>query len=100
MGLGTHGPRAPWQGTHNNSCERAIKDFVLCRKNFLFAGSDEGGKAAAILLSFIATCHRLDIDPVEYFTDVFSRINGMKPTELVALVPMTWAKMRNQKKVS
>jgi len=84
----------------NNSCERAIKDFVLCRKNFLFAGSNEGGKAAAILLSFIATCHRLDINPVEYFTDVFSRINSMKPTDLATLVPMTWARMHKQKKVS
>lgn len=84
----------------NNSCERTIKDFVLCRKNFLFVGSNEGGKAAAILLSFIATCHRLSIDPVEYFTDVFGRINAMKPAELATLVPTAWAKLRKQKKVS
>jgi len=70
------------------------------RKNFLFAGSNEGGKAAAILLSFIATCNRLDIDPIEYFTDVFSRINSMKPTELATLIPTTWLKLRKQKKAS
>jgi transposase len=84
----------------NNSCERAIKDFILSRKNFLFVASDDGGEAAAILSSFIATCNRLKIDPVEYFADVFSRINSMKPSELVTLVPTTWLRLRQQKQAS
>lgn len=84
----------------NNSCERAIKSFVLTRKNFLFVGSDRGGRAAAILLSFIATCVRLDIDPVEYFTDVFARINNMKVSDLPTLVPMRWKELRMQSKAS
>jgi hypothetical protein len=66
----------------------------------LFVGSDRGGRAAAILLSFIATCVRLDIDPVEYFTDVFARINSMKVSELPTLVPMRWKELRSQSKAS
>lgn len=81
----------------NNSCERVIKDFVLTRKNFLFVGSDRGGRAAAILLTFIATCVRLDIDPVEYFTDVFERINNMKVSELPSLLPMRWKELIQSK---
>jgi hypothetical protein len=84
----------------NNACERAIKSFVLTRKNFLFVGSDRGGRAAAILLSFIASCLRLDVDPVEYFTDVFERINNMKVSQLPQLVPSSWVELRKQSKVS
>jgi transposase len=84
----------------NNSCERIIKEFVLSRKNFLFVASDDGGEAAAILCSFIATCNRLGVDPAEYFTDVFSRINAMKPSDLATLVPTTWLNLRQQKKAS
>jgi hypothetical protein len=40
----------------NNASETAIKDFVLARKNFLSIGSDAGGKAMAINLSFVLSC--------------------------------------------
>lgn len=98
MGLGTHGTRAPWQGTHNNAAEREIKDFVIDRKNFLFAGSDAGGKSIAILLTLIASAKRNKIDPRAYLTDVFTRINSMKTSELEQLLPDRWTP--NQNKVS
>lgn len=82
----------------NNACERAIKSFVLVRKNSLFVGSDAGGKAAAIHLSFIASCNNLNIDPLEYLTDVFTRINSMKMNELDQLLPDRWAAMRASQK--
>ena len=84
----------------NNECERTVKSFVLCRKNFLFAGSDEGGKAAANLLSLIATCEKHKIDPVEYLADVFTRINDMKTSELAILLPDRWALAQKQNKAS
>jgi transposase len=74
----------------NNAAERSIKEFVLCRKNFLFVGSDAGGRAAAIHLSFIASCNRNNIDPVAYLADVLSRINQMKTSELEQLLPDRW----------
>jgi len=74
----------------NNPAERAIKDFVIARKNFLFVGSDAGGKAMAINLSFIASCKRNEINPVAYLADVFSRINTMKTSELDQLLPHRW----------
>jgi transposase len=81
----------------NNACERAIKSWVLVRKNILFVGSDAGGKAAAIHLSFIASCNRLGIDPLEYLTDVYTRINSMKTSELDQLLPDRWARNRASK---
>jgi transposase len=84
----------------NNACEREIKDFVLDRKNFLFAGSDAGGKAIAILLSLISSAKRNNVEPREYLTDVFSRINSMKTSELEQLLPDRWAKARDQNTAS
>jgi transposase len=78
----------------NNVAEQAIKDFVLMRKNSLFVGSDAGGRAAAIHLSFMASCKANNINPVEYLTDVLTRINSMKTSELAQLLPDRWAQSR------
>lgn len=74
----------------NNASEREIKAFVLDRKNFLFAGSDAGGEAIATLLSLIASAKRNKVDPRKYLTDVFTRINSMKTSELPELLPDRW----------
>jgi transposase len=42
----------------NNAAERAVKPFALGRKNWLFFGSDDGGRRLAILSSFTATCQQ------------------------------------------
>ena len=81
----------------NNESERAIKSFVLMRKNSLFVGSDAGGMAAATHLSFIASCKRNNINPVDYLTDVFSRINSMKISELPQLLPHRWSDIQKSK---
>lgn len=81
----------------NNACERTIKSWTLVRKNILFVGSDAGGKAAAIHLSFISSCNRLGIDPLEYLTDVYTRINTMKTSGLKQLLPDRWAQNRASK---
>ncbi len=81
----------------NNAAEREIKRFVLVRKNSLFAGSDDGGRAAAIHLSFMASCKRNNINPVAYLTDVLSRINTLKTSELEQLLPERWAQIQKSK---
>ena len=37
----------------NNAAERAIRPIALGRKNYLFAGSDAGGRRAAIMYTLI-----------------------------------------------
>lgn len=37
----------------NNAIERAIKSFVIDRKNFLFSYSSTGAKASEIIISII-----------------------------------------------
>ena len=47
----------------NNAAERAIRPLALGRKNYLFAGSDEGGRRAAIIYTLIETARLNDVDP-------------------------------------
>jgi hypothetical protein len=47
----------------SNAAERAIRPLALGRKNYLFAGSDEGGRRAAIMYTLIETARLNDVDP-------------------------------------
>ena len=42
----------------NNVGENALRPIALGRKNYLFVGSENGGRRAAILYSLIRTCER------------------------------------------
>jgi transposase len=75
----------------NNAAERAIKCWVLVRKNSLFAGSDQGARAIAIHLSFIASAKRNGVNPVDWYADVLARINTLKTNELEQLLPQNWS---------
>jgi transposase len=83
----------------NNAMEREIKPVVLTRKNVLFAGSDAGGRALAIHRSLVASARRNGLNPVEYLTDVFNRINDLKTSDLHQLLPNHWAESRKPDKI-
>ena len=42
VGICTRGFNVPWQGTHNNLCEQALKKAILHRKNSLFYKTRRG----------------------------------------------------------
>jgi hypothetical protein len=58
----------------NNAAERAIRPVAIGRKNWLFAGSDEGGGRAAAILSLVETAKLNRLDPERYLRDVLNRI--------------------------
>ena len=58
----------------NNAAERAIRPLALGRKNYLFAGSDEGGRRAALIYTLIETARLNDVDPEAWLGDVINRI--------------------------
>jgi transposase len=74
----------------NNGAERSLRGIAIGRKNWMFYGSDNGGKTAAILTSFVATCKRLHIDPFTYMRDVFERISAHPENQLSELLPDRW----------
>ncbi|TWP97906.1 IS66 family transposase, partial [Escherichia coli] len=47
----------------NNVCERAIKNVVLGRKSWLFAGSQMAGERAAQIMSLLETAKRNGLEP-------------------------------------
>jgi hypothetical protein len=60
-------------------------------KNYLFAGSDAGGRAAAILYSVVGTCRRLGIDPFAYLRGVLARLPALAAAQLDDILPGRWA---------
>jgi hypothetical protein len=78
----------------NCLCEQSFKAIATGRKNWLFFGSEEGGRTAAILYSMIMTCRRLDIDPQKYLTDVLKRVNDHPADQIEELLPDRWKRDR------
>ncbi len=74
----------------NSLSERVIKLVALGRKNWLFSGSDEGARRAAILYSLIASCKLCGIDPFLYLRDVLERINTHPASRIDELTPPQW----------
>ena len=58
----------------NNAAERGMRGIAVGRKNYLFMGSDKGGKSAAIAYTLIETAKLNGVDPQAWLTDVLSRI--------------------------
>jgi transposase len=58
--------------------------------NWTFFGSDRGGKTAAVLRSFIASCKRCGVEPFAWFHDVLSRIPSHSIARLSELMPHHW----------
>jgi transposase len=75
----------------NNAAERALRAVVTGRKNWLFAGSDAGGRTAAILYSFTSTCQRHKLDSFVFLRDLFTRLPTHPPDHLDDLLPDRWA---------
>ena len=74
----------------NNATERAIRAVAVGRNNWIFFGSDEGGKTAAVLRSFVASCQRVGVDPFVWLKDILSRIPDHPVTRLAELLPHNW----------
>jgi transposase len=74
----------------NNGAERSLRGIAIGRRNWMFFGSDTGGRTAAILTSFSTTCKRLGIDPFTYLRDIFDRISAHPASRLDELLPDRW----------
>ena len=75
----------------NNAAERALRGLALGRKAWLFAGSDRGGKRAALLYGLIVTAKLNDVDPQAWLADVLARIADHPANRIDELLPWNWA---------
>jgi transposase len=101
IGEAVHYARAQWTALtryledgalaiDNNASERALRRVVTGRKNWLFCGSDAGGRRAAILYSLVATCKEHRTDPWAYLSDVLARIPTHPDRRRAELLPRNW----------
>ncbi|MBD2846560.1 IS66 family transposase [Paenibacillus sp. IB182496] len=58
----------------NNRSERAIKPFVIGRKNWLFANTPRGAKASATIYSVMETAKANGLHPTRYLTYLFEQL--------------------------
>lgn len=75
----------------NNATERTIRSVAVGRGNWMFFGSDIGGRTAAVLRSFVASCQRAKVDPFAWFKDVLARIANHPINRIAELLPHNWA---------
>jgi hypothetical protein len=75
------------QGTHNNAAERALRAVALGRKNWLFAGSDDGGDRAAAIYSLLGSAKLNELDPEFYLRYVLERIAEHPINRIAELLP-------------
>jgi len=81
---------------HNNLSELMLRQLVVGRKNWLFARSEGGAEAAAIVYTLIASCLLQGIDPELYLFDVLGRILDHPASDIGALTPRRWRLAREQ----
>ncbi len=80
----------------NNVAERGMRAIALGRKNYLFVGSEAGGKAvgseaggkaAAIACTLIETAKLNGVNPQAWLADTLARIPDYKITKVDELLP-------------
>ena len=74
----------------NNPAERALRCVAIGRKNYLFAGSDAGGRRAAALYSLIESAKLNGLNPQHYLADVLARIADHPARRIAELLPWNW----------
>jgi len=64
--------------------------IAIGRKNYLFLGSEKGGKSAAICYSLIETCKLNGVNPQSWLTHALANIQDTKLSELDKLLPWNY----------
>lgn len=74
----------------NNAAERELRAVAVGRRNWTFAGSDEGGRRAAAIYTLIATAKLNDVDPQAWLADVLARLPDHPARRIHELLPWNW----------
>ncbi len=75
---------------HNNLSELMLRQPIVGRKNWLFARSEGGAKAACDFFSLIGSCMLQGLDPAAYLYDVFCRLPSHPAKWVHELTPLNW----------
>ncbi|QDT73657.1 Transposase IS66 family protein [Lacipirellula limnantheis] len=74
----------------NDLSERSVRPVAIGRKNHLFTGSDNGGKAATVLYNIMASAKANQVERFAYVRDLLIQLSRNSPPAVAALLPNTW----------
>lgn len=80
----------------NNPVERSIRAIAIGRKNYMFCGSHEAAKRAAMLYSLMGMCKLHDVNPYEWLKDVLIKIPSYPLQRVGELLPHIWCQQRSE----
>jgi transposase len=86
----------------NNLAERTLRPQAIGRKNWLFAGSEQGARTAAVLFTMVASAKANGVDPFAYLRDLYTLLpllaaeGKTAEADLTALLPNEWLKAHPQ----
>ena len=71
----------------NNPIEREMRPIAIGRKNYMFAGSHEGARRAAIIYSLLGTARLHKVNPIEWLQYVFTNMRECSVNQVAELLP-------------
>jgi transposase len=81
----------------NNAAERALRGIAIGRRNWIFAGSDDGGRRAAAIYTLIETAKLNDTDPLAWLAHVLACLQDHPAKRIDELLPWNWKATAQQK---
>lgn len=79
----------------NNPVENSIRPVAIGRKNYLFAGSQEGAKRSAMLYSLLGTCKMNNVNPFNWLKEVLAKLNSYPINKIKELLPHNYMKRQS-----
>jgi len=74
----------------NNPIEREMRPIALGRKNYLFAGSHDGARRAAVIYSLLGTARLHKVNQFDWLKDVLTRMRTHPVNRVHELLPHNW----------
>lgn len=71
----------------NNAAERAIKPFVIGRKNWLFSNAEKGAQATAVIYSVVETAKAAGAKPFDFLCCIFEKLRSCDFKSFEDLLP-------------
>lgn len=72
----------------NNPAENSIRPNALGRKNWLFTGTEQAGKRAAVIQSMFATAKLNGVEPYSWLKDTLEKLPNWPNSRLDELLPL------------
>lgn len=74
----------------NNQVENALRAITIGRKNYLFAGSHQAARRAAMVYSFLAICKKHEVEPFQWLRYTLEHIDTTRYKDVRSLYPQNF----------